>query len=83
MCAACFLFVTATALASSLLPGYKSIPPVKIDDTTYTVTINAPESGWRAFYMEVEFQGFGLTNFLFTTQVHGSLVFAGPDTCRL
>ena len=43
--------------------------PTKIDDTTYTVTMQAPESGWRAFYMEVEFKGASITNFLVSTQI--------------
>jgi len=46
----------------------KSAPTV-VSPTEYTVTMQIPESGWRGFFMEVEFPGAGLTNFLFTTQV--------------
>lgn len=48
---------------------FKDKVPTIVNDTTYTVTMDAPEMGWRAFFITVEFPGTGISNYRFSTQV--------------
>lgn len=44
--------------------------PVKVDDLTYTYTMDVVPDRWRAFLIEVEFRGDGVFPYVFTTQVN-------------